>query len=127
MLFNILSYMSNELLTNGHTAASIDEFYLFLTNLTAVEYIRNFMKRVRKRKVQSFSPARIWRTLILTVSEEYTKPLFSIPTHAFLFNAGNIDARFYIDTLQLEKSEYNLIRYPQRVCVSISAATKGIT
>ena len=37
MLFNILSYMSNELLTNGHTAASIDEFYLFLTNLTAVE------------------------------------------------------------------------------------------
>ena len=25
MLFNILSYMSNELLTNGHTAASIDE------------------------------------------------------------------------------------------------------
>ena len=49
---------------------------------------------------------------------EYTKPLFSIPTHAFLFNAGNIDARFYIDTLQLEKSEYNLIRYPQRgVCL----------
>lgn len=37
---------------------------------------------------------------------------------AFLFNAGNIDAKFYIDTLQLEKSEYNLIRYPQRgVCL----------
>ena len=49
MLFNVLSYMSNELLTNGHTAACIDEFYLFLTNLTAVEYIRNFMKRVRKK------------------------------------------------------------------------------
>lgn len=117
MLFNILSYMSNELLTNGYTAASIDEFYLFLTNLTAVEYIRNFMKRVRKRKVQSFSPARIWRTLILTVSENIQTAV-SIPTHAFLFNAGNIDARFYIDTLQLEKSEYNLIRYPQRgVCL----------
>ena len=42
--------MSNELLTNGHTAASIDELYLFLTNLTAVEYIRNFMKRVRKKE-----------------------------------------------------------------------------
>lgn len=39
MLFNVLSYMSNELLTNGRTAACIDEFYLFLTNLTAVEYI----------------------------------------------------------------------------------------
>lgn len=41
--------MSNELLTKGNTVASIDEFYLFLTNLTAVEYIRNFMKRVRKK------------------------------------------------------------------------------
>ena len=41
--------MSNELLTNGNTAASIDEFYLFLTNLTAVEYVRNFSKRVRKK------------------------------------------------------------------------------
>lgn len=45
---------------------------------------------------------------------ELTKPLFSIPTHTFLFNAGNTDARFYIDTLQLEESEYELIKYPQR-------------
>lgn len=43
LLFNVLSFMSNELLTKGNTVASIDEFYLFLTNLTAVEYIRNFM------------------------------------------------------------------------------------
>ncbi len=44
MLFNILSYMSNELLGKGNTAASIDELYLFLTNMTAIEYIRNAMK-----------------------------------------------------------------------------------
>ena len=50
LLFNILSYMSNELLTKGYTVASIDELYLFLTNMTAVEYIRNFMKRVRKKE-----------------------------------------------------------------------------
>lgn len=50
LLFNVLSYMSNELLTTGNTAASIDEFYLFLTNLTAVEYVRNFSKRVRKKE-----------------------------------------------------------------------------
>ena len=49
MLFNILSYMSNELLGKGGTAASIDELYLFLTNLTAIEYIRNACKRVRKK------------------------------------------------------------------------------
>ena len=49
MLFNILSYMSNRLLGEGNTAASIDELYLFLTNMTAIEYIRNAMKRVRKK------------------------------------------------------------------------------
>ena len=118
MLFNILSYMSNELLTNGHTAASIDEFYLFLTNLTAVEYIRNFMKRVRKKESAVILASQNLEDFNIDGIREYTKPLFSIPTHAFLFNAGNIDAKFYIDTLQLEKSEYNLIRYPQRgVCL----------
>ena len=49
MLFNILSYMSNKLLGEGNTVASIDELYLFLSNLTAIEYIRNAMKRVRKK------------------------------------------------------------------------------
>ena len=118
LLFNILSYMSNELLTNGNTAASIDEFYLFLTNLTAVEYIRNFSKRVRKKDSAVIIASQNLEDFNIEGIREYTKPLFSIPTHQFLFNAGNIDAKFYIDTLQLEQSEYNLIRYPQRgVCL----------
>ena len=50
LLFNVLSFMSDKLLTEGNTAASIDELYLFLSNLTAIEYIRNFMKRVRKKE-----------------------------------------------------------------------------
>lgn len=118
MLFNVLSYMSNELLTNGRTAACIDEFYLFLTNLTAVEYIRNFMKRVRKKDSAVILASQNLEDFNIDGIREYTKPLFSIPTHVFLFNAGNIDSKFYIDTLQLEQSEYNLIRYPQRgVCL----------
>ena len=118
LLFNILSYMSNELLTNGNTAASIDEFYLFLTNLTAVEYVRNFSKRVRKKNSAIIIASQNLEDFNIEGIREYTKPLFSIPTHQFLFNAGNIDAKFYIDTLQLEQSEYNLIRYPQRgVCL----------
>ena len=48
LLFNILSYMSNQLLGCGNTVAAVDELYLFLTNMTAIEYIRNGMKRVRK-------------------------------------------------------------------------------
>ncbi|WP_283608453.1 VirB4 family type IV secretion system protein [Faecalispora anaeroviscerum] len=118
LLFNVLSYMSNELLTTGNTVASIDEFYLFLTNLTAVEYIRNFMKRVRKKDSAVILASQNLEDFNIDGIREYTKPLFSIPTHQFLFNAGAIDAKFYIDTLQLEQSEYNLIRYPQRgVCL----------
>ena len=46
--------MSNQLLGKGSTAASIDELYLFLTNMTSIEYIRNAMKRVRKKDSISF-------------------------------------------------------------------------
>jgi len=118
LLFNVLSYMSNELLTTGNTAASIDEFYLLLSNLTAIEYVRNFMKRVRKKDSAVILSSQNLEDFNIDGIREYTKPLFSIPAHAFLFNAGNIDKRFYMDTLQLEQSEYNLIRYPQRgVCL----------
>ena len=87
-------------------------------NLTAVEYIRNFMKRVRKKDSAVILASQNLEDFNIDGIREYTKPLFSIPTHVFLFNAGNIDSRFYIDTLQLEQSEYNLIRYPQRgVCL----------
>ena len=118
LLFNVLSFMSDELLTQGNTAASLDEFYLFLSNLTAVEYVRNFMKRVRKKDSAVIIASQNLEDVNLDGVKEYTKPLFSIPAHQFLFNAGSIDAKFYTDTLQLEESEYNLIRYPQRgVCL----------
>ena len=118
LLFNTLSFMSNELLTEGNTVASLDEFYLFLSNLTAVEYVRNFEKRVRKKDSAVIIASQNLEDFNLEGVREYTKPLFSIPTHQFLFNAGSIDAKFYTDTLQLEDSEYNLIRYPQRgVCL----------
>ena len=118
LLFNVLSYMSGELLTTGNTVASIDEFYLFLTNLTAVEYIRNFMKRVRKKESAVILASQNIDDFLVENVRELTKPLFSIPTHHFLFNAGTIDSKFYMDALQLEPSEFSLIRYPQRgVCL----------
>ena len=118
MLFNVLSYMSHKLLTEGSTVASLDEFYLFISNLTAVEYVRNAMKRDRKKDSAVIIASQNLEDFNLEGIREYTKPLFSIPTHQFLFNAGSIDSKFYTDTLQLEESEYNLIRYPQRgVCL----------
>ena len=81
MLFNILSFMSDRLLTIGNTTAVLEDFDR--------EGIR-----------------------------ELTKPLFAIPPHQFIFNCGSIDKRFYMDLLQLEEAEYNLIRFPQRgVCL----------
>ena len=114
MLFNILSYMNHKLLTKGHTAASIDELYLFLTNLTAIEYIRNASKRVRKKESSIILSSQNIEDFLLPEIIEMTKPLFSIPTHQFLFNGGNINARDYIDALQLEESEFDLIKYPER-------------
>jgi type IV secretory pathway VirB4 component len=114
MLFNILSYMSNQLLGKGDTAAAIDELYLYLTNLTAIEYIRNAMKRVRKKDSAILIASQNINDFLMPEVCEMTKPLFAIPTHQFLFNPGSIDAKAFIDTLQLEPSEYELIKYPER-------------
>ena len=114
MLFNILSYMNHKLLTKGNTAAAIDELYLYLTNLTAIEYIRNASKRVRKKDSSIILASQNIEDFLLPEVKEMTKPLFSIPSHQFLFNAGNINARDYIDALQLEESEFDLIKYPER-------------
>ncbi|MEI3117233.1 MAG: DUF87 domain-containing protein [Merdibacter sp.] len=114
MLFNILSHMSNQLLGKGNTAASIDELYLYLTNQTAIEYIRNAMKRVRKKDSAILIASQNINDFLVPEVCELTKPLFAIPTHQFLFNPGSIDAKAFIDTLQLEPSEYELIKYPER-------------
>ncbi len=114
MLFNILSYMSNELLGKGNTAASIDELYLFLTNMTAIEYIRNAMKRVRKKESAIILASQNIEDFLISSIREFTKPLFSIPTHQFLFNAGQINPKDFIDALQVEPSEFELIKYPER-------------
>ena len=114
MLFNILSYMNHKLLTKGNTAASIDELYLFLTNLTAIEYIRNASKRVRKKDSSILLASQNIEDFLLPEIKEMTKPLFSIPTHQFLFNGGNVNPRDYMDALQLEESEYDLIKHPER-------------
>ena len=114
MLFNILSYINHKLLTKGNTAASIDELYLFLSNLTAIEYIRNASKRVRKKDSSIILASQNIEDFLLPEIKEMTKPLFSIPTHQFLFNGGNVNPRDYMDALQLEESEYDLIKYPER-------------
>ena len=118
LLFNILSYMSDQLLTAGNTVAAIDELYLWLSNPTAVTYIRNCLKRVRKKESALILASQNLEDFDQPGIRELTRPLFAIPTHQFLFNAGSVDKRFYMENLQLESSEFELIRYPQRgVCL----------
>ena len=118
MLFNVLSYLSDKLLTEGNTVATLDELYIWLSNMTTIEYIRNTLKRVRKKESAMILASQNLEDFDVDGIRELTRPLFAIPTHQFLFNAGSIDKRFYMDNLQLEPSEFELIRYPQRgVCL----------
>jgi energy-coupling factor transporter ATP-binding protein EcfA2 len=114
MLFNILSYMSNKLLSEGNTVASIDELYLFLSNLTAIEYIRNAMKRVRKKDSAVILASQNIEDFLIPSIKEFTKPLFSIPTHHFLFYPGNINPKDFEDALMVEPNEYDLIKFAER-------------
>ena len=123
MLFNILSYMSDHLLTIGNTTAALDELYVWLSDnvsvgTTIIEYIRNTLKRVRKKESNLIMASQNLEDFDREGIRELTKPLFAIPPHQFIFNCGSIDKRFYMDLLQLEEAEYNLIRFPQRgVCL----------
>ena len=123
MLFNILSYMADRLRTLGNTTAALDELYVWLSDnvsvgTTIIEYIRNTLKRVRKKESNLIMASQNLEDFDREGIRELTKPLFAIPPHQFIFNCGSIDKRFYMDLLQLEEAEYNLIRFPQRgVCL----------
>ena len=114
LLFSLLAYMSDQLLTLGNSVAAIDELYLWLSDPTVITYIRNSLKRVRKKESALFLASQNLEDFTQPGIRELTRPLFSIPVHQFLFNGGNVDKKFYMDNLQLEESEYTLIRDPAK-------------
>lgn len=127
LLFNLLSYLSDQLLTKGNTVAALDELYLWLSNLTTIEYIRNCLKRVRKRNSALILASQNLEDFDIQGVRELTRPLFAIPTHQFLFHGGKVDRKFYMDNLQLEAAEYDLISSPQRgVCLFKSGADRNL-
>ena len=127
LLFNLLSYLSDQLLTKGNTVAALDELYLWLSNLTTIEYIRNCLKRVRKRNSALILASQNLEDFDIQGVRELTRPLFAIPTHQFLFHGGKVDRKFYMDNLQLESAEYDLISSPQRgVCLFKSGADRNL-
>ena len=118
VMFNLFSYLTGALLGKGNTVASLDELYLFLNNLTSIEYIRNAMKRVRKKNSSVIIATQNVDDFLMEGIREYTKPLFSIPAHQFLFNAGHAEPKAYTETLQMEPSEFERIRHAERgLCI----------
>ena len=116
--FNILSYMTHQLLSVGNAVATLDELYLFLDSPTTIEYIRNAMKRVRKMDSALVLASQNIEDFLIPSIREFTKPLFSIPTHQFLFNPGMVNEKEYIDALQVGQAEYDLIRSSMRgICL----------
>lgn len=95
--------------TEGNTVASIDELQSVLDESDRHRvHPGSSLKRVRKKEssvILCQSESRGLRNPRYCRADEAA--VFN-PTHAFLFNAGNIDKQFYMDTLQLEESEYNL-------------------
>ena len=115
MFFNIFSWMSHKFLTEGNTDLIIDELHMFVTNKIAVNYMRSFMKRGRKRNSDVIIASQNVEDMLLPGIVEYTKPLFSIPTHSFLFNPGqNCDSKAFQQALSVPESEWELIKSPHK-------------
>ena len=110
VLFHLLSYISDQLLVQKNAVGVLDEFYLFLTSPVVVEYVRNMMKRNRKRDSFLILTSQNVEDFLLPGIKEYTKPLLSIPSHRFLFYPGNVEANEYMDLMQLEDCEFEVIR-----------------
>ena len=118
ILFNVLSYLSDKLLTEGNTVAVLDELYIWLSSRMTIEYIRNTLKRVRKKESSLIMASQNLEDFNIAEIRDMTRPLFAIPTHQFIFHCGAVDKQFYMQNLQLQESEYDLVRNPQNgVCL----------
>lgn len=95
-------------LLGGHSAVS---GYPFGNALCAVRIHRLYS---RSNGAYSLLQSQNIEDFLIPSIREFTKPLFSIPTHQFLFNAGQINPKEYTDALQVEQSEFDLIKYPER-------------
>ncbi|MDR0572091.1 MAG: hypothetical protein LBG48_04540 [Rickettsiales bacterium] len=112
MLFNALTYMGDMLLTRGNTMMVADEFHVFLSNLVAVTYITNYVKRVRKKDSMVLLATQNIEDFMHPNVSHLTSVLVSIPTHQFFFYPGSISHDKVAKFLQLEQSEIQLINKP---------------
>ena len=109
MYFNVFSYMQHKFFTEGKTAVFLDELHEIIKSQIVVNYIRSFIKRGRKKDSNVILASQNIDDLMLPGILEYTRPLFSIPTHMFLFYPGKVQVNQFMDITGLSETEYKLI------------------
>lgn len=125
MLFNIFAYMANKLLVDGNTFLFIDELYLFLEEPILIKYIRNFMKRVRKKESGVVLASHNIEDFLQPGIDKIAKPLFEIPTYRLLFYPGENNKEEFKKLVNITESEFNLIKSPnQGNCLFIAGTNR---
>lgn len=109
MYFNIFSFMQHKYFAEGNTSVFLDELHEIIKSRTVVDYVRSFVKRGRKKESNIIIASQNIDDLMLPEIIEYTRPLFSIPTHRFLFFPGIVDVDVFTRTTNLTSSEFNII------------------
>lgn len=114
MYLNIFSFMQNKFFVEGNTVVILDEIHEIIKSFIVVNYIRSFIKRGRKRDSNIVIASQNLEDLMLPDIISYTKPLFSIPTHRFLFFPGNVDGKEFMSVANIKPNEYHLIDSPNQ-------------
>lgn len=109
MYFNIFSFMQHKFFTAGNTVVIADELHEIIKSKIVVTYIRSFVKRGRKKNSDVVIASQNLDDLMLPGIIEYTRPLFSIPTHSFLAYPGKVDIKTFKETANITDTEYSLI------------------
>ena len=109
MYFNIFSFMQHKFFTAGNTVVIADELHEIIKSEIVVTYIRSFVKRGRKKNSDVVIASQNLDDLMLPGIIEYTRPLFSIPTHSFLAYPGKVDVKTFKETANITDTEYSLI------------------
>lgn len=109
MYFNILSFMQHKYFTEGNTVVVADELHELINTSIVINHLRSFIKRGRKRESCVVIASQNIDDLMLPGIIEYTRPLFSIPTHSFLFFPGKVNIKQFIDITNITEAEFSII------------------
>lgn len=109
MYLNIFSFMQHKYFAEGNTVVIADEIHEIVKSLIVVMYIRSFIKRGRKRDSNIITASQNIEDLMLPGIIEYTMPLFSIPTHRFLFYPGTVDQAKFKRITTISDTEFSII------------------